>query len=104
MNERHKIDTIIAYICHAFMVGREAMLSRKRTQRVSWARHAFCKVMCDYYGMNDGEISRFLERNRHTATYCRITAESLVQFDRHFRLAYEQVCAEIRNNPTLAAQ
>lgn len=104
MNERHKIDTIIAYICHAFMVGREEMLSRNRRDRVSRARHAFCKLMAELYGMHDIDIACFLGRERSTSAHCRNAAENLIQTDRHFRLAYTQVEALIKSNPTLAAQ
>lgn len=99
-----KIDTIIAYVCHAFMVGRADMLSRNRTDRVSRARHAFCKIMADFYGMHDQDIAGLLKRHRSTSDYCRKAAQDLLDTDKHFLLAYNQAADLIKNNPHLAAQ
>ena len=99
-----KIDTIIAYICHAFMVRREDFLSRNRRDSVSRARHAFCKIMRELYGMHDNDIAAALGRDRSTAEHCRKAAQNLLDTDKYFVLAYNQASELIKNNPHLAAQ
>lgn len=103
MKTNHKTDTIIAYICHVFMVDRDTFLSRSRRDQVSRARHAFCQIMFDNFGMHAIDVADILKRNRSTVEYGRRACADLMDTDKHFRLAYNQAVELIRNNPHLAA-
>ena len=99
-----KLDTIFDYICHAFMVDKKVLFSKNKTKRVSWARHASYQLLCDLYGMTDGETSLFMGRCRCSGVLSRATARNLLETNKHFSEAYEHAYSLIKNDQNLRAQ